>query len=53
MRLNIARNEAERDEILSNWKKTEQKAKRDVRQFWVIWAIVGAAALVWYVFTRR
>lgn len=52
IRSDLARSEDERDEIIAEWKDNKQQAAKDARQFWLFWAIVGAAALGWYVFAH-
>jgi hypothetical protein len=47
IRMDVARTEDERDEIMSEWKQTTKDATKEARQFWIFWGVVGAAALVW------
>jgi hypothetical protein len=47
IRADVARTDDERDEILSEWKQSKKDAAKESRQFWIVWGVVGAAALVW------
>jgi hypothetical protein len=47
IRIDVARTEDERDEILSEWKQSKKDAAKEAWQFWIFWGVVGAAALVW------
>ena len=46
-------NEETRTEVLQDreWEKKERRKER--RQFWVFWGVVGLAAIVWYAISQR
>jgi hypothetical protein len=53
IRVDVARTEEEREEILSGWKQGKKEAAKDARQFWIFWGIIGAAALAWNILARH
>jgi hypothetical protein len=47
IRADVARTEDDRNEILGDWNQAKKDASREKRQFWIVWAIIAAAALAW------
>jgi hypothetical protein len=52
IRADLARTEDDRSEIMSNWKQSQKDQAKEARQFWILWGVVGVAALIWSAITK-
>jgi hypothetical protein len=52
IRRDVARTEAERDEIMGDWRESKKQAAIDRRNAWIFWGVVGAASLGWRFYTH-
>jgi hypothetical protein len=46
-------NEERANELREEWRQDRAERKKENRQMWITWGVIGAAALAWWWFTAR